>query len=111
MGPLIDMCAGLILLQGMSPSPALHTYLGGVKVVSLILPFSGSFLKGWSLLGRLARKQLEREREGAPTKWFSQVFFPHRSFPKLSVTYLLSSPDTSSCLPAVLLCLDVPLRQ
>lgn len=59
-GPLIDTCAGLIPLQEMSLFPALRTYLGGVKVVSLILPFSGSSLKGCSHLGRPAREQLER---------------------------------------------------
>lgn len=34
MEPLISMYAGLILLQEMFPSPALRTYLGGVKVMS-----------------------------------------------------------------------------
>lgn len=34
MEPLIGMYAGLILLLEMSPFPALHTYLGGVKVMS-----------------------------------------------------------------------------
>lgn len=52
MGPLIGMCAGLIPFQEMCLFPALHTYLGGAKVISLILPISDSFPKGWSLLGR-----------------------------------------------------------
>ena len=41
------MCAGLIPLQEMSLFPALHTYLGGAKVISLILPISNtSFMAG-----------------------------------------------------------------
>lgn len=51
MGPLISMCAGLILLRETSPFPALHTYLGGAKVICLIWSISDSFLEGWSLLG------------------------------------------------------------
>ena len=47
---LISMCAGLILLLEMSLFPVLHTYLGGMKVMSLTLFTSDSFFEGQSLL-------------------------------------------------------------
>ena len=53
MGPSISMCAGLIPLLEMSLSPALPTYLGGVKVISLILPISNISFK--ASLDRAAR--------------------------------------------------------
>ena len=53
MGPSISMRAGLIPLLETSLSPALPTYLGGVKVISLILPISNFSFK--ASLGRAAR--------------------------------------------------------
>ncbi|ELW53074.1 Glucagon-like peptide 2 receptor [Tupaia chinensis] len=48
---LIDMCAGLILLLEMSPFPALHTYLDGVKVdhYALLSTLQLMYTVGYSL--------------------------------------------------------------
>lgn len=42
----ISLCAGLILLLEMSLFPALHSYLGGVKVMDLFLAISDSSFEG-----------------------------------------------------------------
>lgn len=94
MGPLIGMCAGLIPLREISLFPALRTYLGGVKVISLIWLIFDSFLKVWSLLGRLTKEQLAKVF--LPSVFLG--FFSHkRSLSKLSVIHV-SSLWFSNCL-------------
>ena len=46
----INLCAGLILLPEMSLFPALHSYLGGVKVMGLFLAISDSSFVGQIIL-------------------------------------------------------------
>lgn len=47
---LISLCAGLILLPEMSLFHALHSYLGGVKVMGLFLAISDSSFEGQIIL-------------------------------------------------------------
>lgn len=49
----ISLCAGLIPPQEMSLFPALHSYLGGVKVMGLFLATSdSSFVRQIILVGQ-----------------------------------------------------------